>query len=369
MAIEPQVFDVLAYLVAHRDRVVPKEELLDEVWRTRFVTESTLTTRVKAARRAVGDDGKRQAVIRTLHGRGYRFVAEVTEDPGPPGAPHSLQDGQDIHFCRSSDGVGLAYALHGQGPVLVKAANWMTHLDYDWSSPVWRHWLQTLGSRHRVLRYDERGCGLSDWDVEEFSLDAWVRDLAAVVDDAGLDRFPLLGISQGAAVAIAYAVTYPERVTKLVLYGAYTSGLLVGDSSERERTAGQMVVELTRVGWGRRDPTFRQVFTSSFMPEGTLEQWTAFDDLQYRTTSPENAARFLETFFRLDVRDQARQLNVPTLVLHGRGDRVWSFEYGRRLAAEIPGSRLVPLESKNHLLLEHEPAWGTFVGEVERFLA
>jgi len=373
VSIEPQVFDVLAYLVAHRDRVVPKEELLDEVWRTRFVTESTLTTRVKAARRAVGDDGTRQVVIRTLHGRGYRFVAEVTEDPGPPvaspGAPHSLQDGQDIHFCRSSDGVGLAYALHGRGPVLVKAANWMTHLDYDWSSPVWRHWLQTLGSRHRVLRYDERGCGLSDWDVEEFSLDAWVRDLAAVVDDAGLDRFPLLGISQGAAVAIAYAATYPERVTKLVLYGSYASGLLVGDSSERERTAGQMVVELTRVGWGRRDPTFRQVFTSSFMPEGTLDQWTAFDDLQYRTTSPENAARFLETFFRLDVRDQARQLNVPTLVLHGRGDRVWSFEYGRRLAAEIPGSRLVPLESKNHLLLEHEPAWGTFVGEVERFLA
>jgi pimeloyl-ACP methyl ester carboxylesterase/DNA-binding winged helix-turn-helix (wHTH) protein len=378
VALEPQVFDVLAHLVRHRDRVVTKEELFDEVWGTRFVTESALTTRVKEARRAVGDDGSRQGVIRTVHGRGYRFVADLVEDtvaPATPGAgaasgPLSAADEQQqIRFCRSADGVRLAYAEHGSGPVLVKAANWLTHLDYDWRSPVWRHWLRTFSRTHRFIRYDERGCGLSDRDVEDFALEAWVRDLEAVVDDAGLDRFPLLGISQGAAVAIAYAVAHPDRVSHLVLYGAYARGHLAGGGTERQQRAAQVIIDLARVGWGKRNPAFRQLFSASFMPEGTAEQWQAFDELQQQSTSAENSARFLEAFFQLDVRDLAPQVTVPTLLLHCRGDLVWPFELGRRLAATIPGSRFVPLESRNHLLFENEPAWPVFVDEVERFLA
>jgi pimeloyl-ACP methyl ester carboxylesterase len=342
----------------------------------------------------VGDDGTRQAVIRTVHGRGYRFLPDVVEhqpgssrtagpepqaplgeaEPEQPRQPVEAGEAgeageQQIRFCRSSDGVGLAYAIHGTGPCLVKAANWLTHLDYDWHSPVWRHWLHTLGRTHTVLRYDERGCGLSDRDIDDFSLDAWVRDLEAVVDDAGVDRFPLLGISQGAAVAIAYTVAHPERVSRLVLYGSYVQGLLTGSSSERRRQEAKVMVDMARVGWGRRSPAFRHLFSAAFMPEGTVEQWHAFDELQRQSTSPENAARFLEAFFRLDVRDLAPQVTVPTLVLHCRGDEVWPFELGRRLAAEIPDSRLVPLESRNHLLFEHEPAWARFVAEVERFLA
>jgi pimeloyl-ACP methyl ester carboxylesterase/DNA-binding winged helix-turn-helix (wHTH) protein len=382
VAMEPQVFDVLAHLVRNRDRVVTKEELFDAVWGTRFVTESALTTRLKEARRAVGDDGTRQRVIRTLHGRGYRFVADVARvgtagDGGPEQAPAVDLDRsagiddqqQDIRFCRSADGVGLAYAQHGDGPPLVKAANWLTHLDYDWESPVWRHWLRTFGESHRVLRYDERGCGLSDRDVDGFALEPWVRDLETVVDDAGLERFPLLGISQGAAVAIAYAVAHPERVTHLVLYGAYARGQLADGGSDRQREEAQVIIDLARVGWGRRNPAFRQIFSTSFMPEGTAEQWQAFDELQQRSTSPENAARFLEAFFRLDVRELAPHVSVPTIVLHCRRDLVWPYELGRRLAASIPGSRFVPLESRNHLIFEHEPAWPTFVDEVERFLS
>ncbi len=367
---EPQVFDVLTYLVRHRDHVVTKEELLDNVWGTRFVTESALTTRIKEVRRAVGDDGRRQAIVRTAHGRGYRFVAEVTEsDDRPPTVPSVAAHRQQIHFCTADDGVTIAYATHGSGPPIVKVANWMTHLDHDWESPVWRHWLDELGARHEVVRYDERGCGLSDRDVADLSLAAWVRDLEAVVADRGIERFPLLGISQGAAVAIAYAVAHPEKVTHLVLFGSYGRGLLAPGHTENQESQARTLIDLARIGWGRRSPAFRQVFAYAFMPEGTQEQWLAFDDLQRTTTSPANAVRFLRAFFELDVQDLATQVRVPTIVLHCRGDQVWPFELGRQLAARIPGSRFVPLESRNHLLLEHEPAWRTFCEEVEAFIA
>jgi pimeloyl-ACP methyl ester carboxylesterase/DNA-binding winged helix-turn-helix (wHTH) protein len=374
VVVEPQVFEVIAYLVRHRDRLVTKEELLDEVWGTRFVTESTLTTRIKGARRALGDDGQRQEVIRTVHGRGYRFVASVSAaataatSPAGSSAGGSATGEQRISFCRAPDGARLAYATHGDGPVLVKAANWLTHLDHDWNSPVWQHWLTALGARHRVIRYDERGSGLSDLDADDYSMDAWVADLGAVVDDAGLDRFPLLGISQGAAVAIAYAVANPERVTKLVLFGSYAVGWLGGRSPERHRDRATAMIELARVGWGARQPAFRQLFTSSFLPGGDPGDWAAFDELQRTTTTPENAARFLDAFFRLDVSDLAERVSVPTLVLHCRGDQVWPFEQGRQLAARIPGSRFVPLDSENHLLLEREPAWQQFLSELDRFL-
>jgi pimeloyl-ACP methyl ester carboxylesterase len=370
--VQPQVFEVLTHLVQHRDRVVPKAELLDVVWGHQFVSESALTTRIKQARQAVGDNGRDQRIVQTVHGRGYRFVAAVDELADAPERvtlplPRDLR--QEIRLCTAADGTRLAYATVGSGPPLVRAAHWITHLDYDWQSPVWRHWLEGLASHHQLVRYDERGCGLSDHDVEDFSLDAWVQDLETVVDDIGLDRFPLVGVSQGGAVAVAFAARHPERVSRLVLYGAYAEGRLRRATSDELRREAAVQVEMVRLGWGREDPAFRRFFTSSFIPDAPPELWESFAELLRRTTSAENAARLLESWAQIDVTAEATRVTAPTLVLHARHELRVPPEQARRLAALIPGARFVPLDSRNHLLRADEPAWGEFLGQVEAFLS
>ena len=291
--VEPQVFDVLAQLLDRHGQVVTKEELLDSVWGDQFVSESALTTRIKQLRQAVGDDGRAQRVVQTVHGRGYRFVAEVVETSAPPDGPVLEQPAdlrQEIRFCTAADGTRLAYASVGSGPPLVRAAHWITHLDYDWQSPVWHHWLVGLARGRTLIRYDERGCGLSDHDPPEQSLDAWVLDLETVVDDLGLDRFPLLGVSQGGAVAVAYAARHPERVSRLVLYGAYGQGRLRRARTDDERRDAELQLEMVRLGWGREDTSLRRFFSSTFIPDGTPELWEAFAALLRRTTSAESAA-------------------------------------------------------------------------------
>jgi pimeloyl-ACP methyl ester carboxylesterase/DNA-binding winged helix-turn-helix (wHTH) protein len=388
--VEPQVFDVLVHLIRHRDRVVTKTELLDTVWGDRFVSESALASRLKSARRAVGDDGAAQRVIRTVFGRGYQFVAPVHEvatvaapaaelvlaaapaapaapapaaPPSPPAPPQ-----QTIRFCTAADGARIAFATLGCGPVLVKAANWLTHLDHDRETFVWRHWLEGLAHNRTLLRYDERGCGMSDWDVQSFDFDDWVDDLELVVDAAGLDRFPLLGVSQGAAVAVAFAARHPERVTRLVLSGAYGRGRALRAANEEERREAALDLEVARVGWGRDDPSFRQVFTSQFMPDGTREQWEEFNELQRQTTSAANAVRFLETFAEIDVTGLAPKVACPTIVMHSRGDRRVPIASARDLASLIPDCQFVSLPSRNHLVMD-EPAWPIFLAELDRFLA
>jgi pimeloyl-ACP methyl ester carboxylesterase/DNA-binding winged helix-turn-helix (wHTH) protein len=370
--VERQVFDVLAYLIAHRDRVVAKTELLDNVWGDRFVSESALSSRIKAARRAVDDDGARQDVIRTVFGRGYQFVAEVRGEPSverPTAAPAAVAIEQKILFCHADDGTRIAYSLVGEGPTLVKAANWMTHLVFDHESRVWRHWTEDLAAGRTLLRYDERGCGMSDWDVDRFDFDAWVEDLEVVVDSAGLDRFPLLGVSQGGAVAVAFAVRHPERVSRMVLYGSYARGRRVRAADAGSRDEAALDIELARVGWGRDDPSFRQVFTSQFLPDGSRADWDEFNDFLRRTTSPDNAVRFLETFAEIDVTGEAPKVSCPTLVVHARDDHRVPASAARELAALIPGSRFVLLPGRNHLLRRDESAWPQFLAELDRFLA
>ena len=375
--LERQVFDVLAYLVEHRDRVVTKSELLDEVWGSRFVSEATVSSRIMAARRAVGDNGKEQRLIRTSAGRGFRFVGEVAGAPRPaptadPVAQAVAREApraeQHIRFCTTADGVHVAYATIGEGPPLVKAANWLSHLEFDWRSPVWRHWTEELSRDHMFVKYDERGSGLSDWDVADFSFESWVGDLESVIDAVGLARVPLLGISQGGAVAISYAVRHPERVSHLILYGCYAQGWGRRAGAEANIEERDALITLTRHGWGRDNPSYRQVFTSTFMPEATPEQAHWFNDLQRISTSAENAARLMQVTRDIDVTDLLPQVQTPTLVLHARGDERSPFDQGRLLAASIPSARFVPLDSRNHILLEHEPAWRAFLGEVRRFL-
>jgi pimeloyl-ACP methyl ester carboxylesterase len=275
---------------------------------------------------------------------------------------------QEIRFCLTPDRVQIAYATVGEGFPLVKAANFLSHMEFDWRSPVWSHWLAELARDHLLVRYDERGCGLSDWAVEDFSFDAWVRDLESVVDALGLDQFVLLGISQGGPVAIEYAARHPDRVRQLILYGAYARGWAKRGSVEPKMEEQRALITLMREGWGRDNPAYRQIFTSLFIPEATLEQMRWFNELQRMSTSPENAVRFSEAFGEIDVQDRLRQLAVPTLVLHARRDAVVPFDEGRLLAASIPGTRFVSLESGNHILLSDEPAWETFLSEVRGFL-
>jgi pimeloyl-ACP methyl ester carboxylesterase/DNA-binding winged helix-turn-helix (wHTH) protein len=370
--LEPLVFDLLVYLIRSHDRVVTKTELLDLVWGDRFVSESALTRCIKTLRRALDDDGKRQAMIRTVHGRGYRFVPELNA-PAERAAETRTQATdrpvtQEIRFCRSPDGTRLAYATAGSGPPLVKAANWLNHLEYDWESPVWRHWWIDLSRHYTLTRYDERGCGLSDWNTERFDLDAWVADLETVVDEAGVERFDLLGISQGGAVATTYAATHPDRVRRLVLYGTYTRGRKARAASTEQIAEADLQIELARVGWGRADPSFRRVFAMQFMPSAGYEMWDQFAELQRRTTSPENAVRFMAGYAHLDVSDVAADVKVPTLVMHARDDRRVPLEESRRLAAMIPDCRFVTLESANHILLADEPAWPRFLSELHAFL-
>jgi pimeloyl-ACP methyl ester carboxylesterase/DNA-binding CsgD family transcriptional regulator len=276
---------------------------------------------------------------------------------------------QEIRFCRTDDGVMLAYARVGKGPPLIKAANWLSHLEHDWKTPIWRPLLERLAGHNTLIRYDERGCGLSDWEVEDLSFDSWVRDLEAVVEASGIERFPLLGISQGGPVAIAYAARHPERVSRLVLYGTYLRGRRRRDPSPRDREEAEALLKLVRLGWGRENPAYRQIFASIFLPDATLEQTRAFSELQRLSTSPQNAARIVEGFDHVDVSDLAPALDVPTLVLHVRGDNRIPFEEGRRVAAMIPGARFVPLEGRNHGLLPDDPAFEPFLDEVRRFLA
>ena len=312
----------------------------------------------------IRSDARFQDLLRRvgLSTEGHHTAKEL---PGGPTSSIPLE--QEIRFCTTADGVRIAYATVGQGPPLLKAANWLNHLEFDWHSPIWNHLIQEFARDHFLVRYDERGNGLSDWKVPNFTFEAFVQDLASVVDAVGMDRFPIMGISQGGPVAIAYAVRYPERVSHLILYGCYARGWAKRGTPEvSERWEVQK--SLIKLGWGQDNPAFRQLWSSLYIPDATPEQWQWFNDLHRICTSPENAFRLLDELGKIDVVDLLKQVKVPTLVLHCRDDFVVPFEEGRRLAGLIPGARFVPLEGRNHLLLESEPAWPRFVTEVRRFL-
>jgi pimeloyl-ACP methyl ester carboxylesterase/DNA-binding CsgD family transcriptional regulator len=275
---------------------------------------------------------------------------------------------QQIRFCKAADGVQLAYAAIGQGSTVVKAPNWLNHLELDIATPAWRPWMERMAQQHTLVRYDGRGCGLSDRVVSDISQGALQLDLEAVVDAARLDRFILYGASQGAAVALEYAARHPERVSHLVLYGGYLRGARKRGGAGAVEEADAML-KLVEIGWGRDNSAFRQVFTTQFIPDGTPEQRKAFDEIQRKTVSPETAARILSVLHDVDVTEWAARVQCPTLVLHSRGDARIPFEEGRSLAAAIPGAQFVPLDSDNHMLMDHQSAWERFFVEFEDFLS
>ena len=372
--VEPQVFDLLGYLAKNRNRVVSKDELFEVVWKGRIVSEATLSSRINAARRAIGDTGDQQTYIRTVPRRGFLFAGEVAiranpssaSEPRAPAAPAPRH--QKVTFCKTADGVNLAVASVGEGPPLVKTGNWLNHLEYDWQSPLWQSLFQELSADHQLIRYDARGSGLSDHSVAEISFDAFVRDLETVIDAQGIERCSLLGISQGAAVAIAYAARHPERVEKLVVHGGYAQGRRQrGSAADREQA--DAFLTLMRYGWGDEHSAFMQAFSSIYLPRGTPDQIRWFTELQRVSTSAENATRVRSACDLIDIVDLLPQVRAPTLVTHSRHDHVASLEQGRLIATSIPNSRFVTLESDNHPILPDEPAWPTWIREIKTFLA
>ncbi len=296
--------------------------------------------------------------------RVWQWVPEMPDDAEPSAA---LPATQEVRFCTASDGAQLAYARIGRGPKVVKAPNWVNHLEYEWRSPVWGPVLRSFAERAELLRFDQRGNGLSDWDVDDISEEAMIGDLATVVDAAGFDRFALFGVSQGCAFAIRYAVEHPERVGCLILLGGYMRGRLKRRSPEHERWH-ELSLMMIRQGWGSPNREFRQFFSESFMPDATAEQKANFDELQRITITPENAVRILEMNANVDVSHLAPLVQVPTLVLHCRDDRMVPLAEGRRMAATIPDALFVEMEGANHALIEGSPAFEQFFAEVDKFL-
>jgi pimeloyl-ACP methyl ester carboxylesterase/DNA-binding SARP family transcriptional activator/class 3 adenylate cyclase/tetratricopeptide (TPR) repeat protein len=322
----------------------------------------------EAARRMVagGIAGSAHVHIQADPAETASAMETPADQPDETATPASMDSRAGIAFCTTRDGIKLAYAQSGAGPPLVRAAHWMSHLSYDEESPIWRHWIQSLQSEYSFLRYDERCNGLSDWVAEDVSFEAMITDLEAVVDAAGLDRFTLLGVSQSCAVSIAYAVRHPHRVSGLVLYGGYARGWRKR-ADAREIALREALATLMREGWGRDNPIFRQLFAQRFVPGATAEQLSWFNELQRRTVSPENAWRLQSMAGDIDVTALLPHVKVPTLVIHGRGDLISPFECGKEFAAAIPGAQFVPLESENHILLSHEPAFEAFVRALRIF--
>jgi pimeloyl-ACP methyl ester carboxylesterase/DNA-binding winged helix-turn-helix (wHTH) protein len=369
--IEPRALALLCYLVEHRDRVVSKKELLDTVWHGEFVTDAALATGLRTVRLAIGDTGSEQRFIRTVHRRGYQFVAPTTavaESAATAEAGVDASWSRDvIRFCRTADGTRVAWAVTGEGPPLVRTANWLSQMDLERTVPEFTHWFEGLTRGRRLIRYDERGYGLSDWTTG-FTIDEWVEDIDVVADAAGLGRFPLLGVSQGGPLAVAYAARRPERVSRLVLNAAYARGRLARARDAAERDGANLDLKLTLAGWHAQDHSYQRFFGAQFFADDPPQKWDVFTSFQRRSVSVANGARFLEEQSRLDVADLARQVRCPTLIVHSRDDPRVPISQAKELAELIPDSRLVVLDGRNHLLTADEPAWPRFLDELNAFL-
>jgi len=375
-AIEPQVFDLVEFLIRHRDRVVSRDDLLAGVWGGRIVSESAIGARINAARRAIGDDGENQRWIRTIARKGFRFVGDVREEAesarlssgaeaAAREASHHAARAEEITFCRTKDGVNLAVASVGHGLPLVRTGHWMTHIEHDWRSPLRRPFLDFLAARFRLIRYDCRTNGLSDRNVADVSFEALQQDLETVVDALDLRSYALIGQSQGASVTIAHAARYPERVSKIVLVGGYA----LGRYKRASREGNDAFLTLMREGWGDEHSPFQRMFCGLYMPNASAENVRLVAEQQRVACSAEDAVRLRAAFDEVDVVDLLPKVSAPTLVLHSRHETMIPFEEGCRLAALIPHAKLVALDSQNHIPRSFEPAWPVFLNAIETFLS
>lgn len=366
--LEPQVFDLLALFLRHPGELVDRDRIMAEVWGGRIVSEATVSSRINALRHAIGDDGARQAMLQTVPRRGFRFVVPVTVILGEEASlpPAAVGDAQAIRVTTSRDGTRIAHATTGRGAPLLRAGHWLTHLELDWASPIWRPMLDRLGQSFRLTRYDQRRTGLSEAGAD-LSLDAFVDDMEAVADAAGLDRFPIFAASQGVPVAVAFAARHPDRVTGLVLYGGYAQGRAVR-GTEAERQNAEAALTLIRQGWGRSGSAFAAAFATLYAPDASREELESLVEMQLASATPENVVAMRMAIDAYDVTPLLPRVRSPTLVLHAREDAVQPLAQARGLAAGINGAQLHVLESRNHVPLPRDPAWSAIMQAVERFL-
>jgi DNA-binding winged helix-turn-helix (wHTH) protein/pimeloyl-ACP methyl ester carboxylesterase len=368
-----KALDTLTILVERHGTLVSKQELMDILWPDITVEENNLDRNISTLRKILGDTASEPTFIETVPRSGYRFVAPVHEvtpslNPALAEIPPQPSQRQDIRFCITPDNLRIAYSTIGSGYPIVKVANCFNHLDFEWESPTWRHWVRDWGQHHSLVRYDARGNGLSQWEVPDFAFDYWVSDLETVVESAGLDRFALMGSSQGGATAIAYAARHPERVSYLVLCGAYSRGTTYRGRPEAVQVR-RALESLIQVNWGNSNPSFFELVTKLYIPENaTVEDMQFFNELQRVSISPGNLTKIMQMCDDINVRPLLPSISVPTIIFHSDRDKVSPPEEGRILAAEIPGAKFVPLPSGNHYLLGNEPAWRTFCQELNSFL-
>lgn len=368
-----KVFDTLAILVERHGRLLRKDELMQKLWPDSVVEENNLDHNISRLRRVLGDGKSGQKFIETVPRQGYRFVAEVKPvSTGPallsvqPLADNDVVPDQEIRFFTTSDGVRMAYTIDGSGPPLVRAIDWLNHLELEWKNPFQRHWLSQIMQHHTLLRYDQRGTGLSDWTIQDFSFERTVKDLEELIEACGLDQFTMQGGCQGGAAAMAYAARHPERVTKLILVGSFARGWPQPGDLVNEQF--QALLTLTRLGWGRDNPAFRQLWTTLFMPDATPAEMDWMNELQRVTSSPENAVRMMSEFPKVDILDELPRISCPTLVMHSLGDAVVSPRESRLIAGRIRGARFVELPSRNHQVTPGDAAWPQYVNEYSQFL-
>jgi DNA-binding winged helix-turn-helix (wHTH) protein/pimeloyl-ACP methyl ester carboxylesterase len=373
ISLRSKVFDTLALLVQNHGRLLRKDELMQKIWPDAIVEENNLDHNISQLRRVLGEGKNGLKFIETVPRQGYRFIADV-KSSSKYSTLHKLEPvpeigatpDPEVKFFTTSDGVRIAYTLSGDGPPLVRAIDWLNHLDFEWKNPFQRQWLSRMMRHHTVLRYDQRGTGLSDWTIEDFSFERTVTDLEELIEACGLDQITLHGGCQGGCAAMAYAARHPERVTNLILVGAFARGWPTPDNMASEQF--NALLTLIRLGWGRDNPAFRQLWTTLFMPDAAPAEMDWMNELQRLTTSPENAARMMAEFPKANVLDQLPRICCPTIVMHSRDDAVVSVQESRMIAGRIRGARFVELPSRNHQITPGDPAWPQYVEEFGRFL-
>ncbi|KUF11388.1 alpha/beta fold hydrolase [Pseudoponticoccus marisrubri] len=369
--VEPQVFALLALLARRAGEVVSRDALIAEVWKGQIVSDATVAARISAARAAVGDTGRDQAIIRTVPRVGVQLVAEILPEDGPPPGPESPDNAMpplDVRMATSPDGAGLAWSALGQGPPLLRAGHWMTHQEMDLTSPVWRPWIDRLARGRRLVRYDPRGTGMSERGCPDVSFDKLVEDLGAVADAAGLERFSIFAASQSASVACAYAARHPERIDRLILYGAFAQGSSVRDGevgAAMTRALSEMILK----GWGKPQVGAMRCFSSLFLPQASDAQLQSFIDLQVASASPEWAATLREVCSNVDVTGLLPQVRAPVLVCHALHDSLQPFSQAQLFARLLPDASLLSIDSGNHILVPDEPGFTRLMDAVDAFLA